>query len=213
LERVQSRRTALATLLVATTMVSAILTDRASVLAYDWAPPPRYHSETYWNWDSVILAKVIEIRPAPINEHRGIADGPTLYANEGYPPTPPAGENPQPPAPEPEDMVVVEPIGTLSGKFDSGANTRVTVIAPHMAQKLRTGSTVLVALCNYPTAYTERRTKTWFHLEEDDRCAYMPAGDGGIKPVEGFSDDDVKRTLEMIQQFRRKPTGTGSRNQ
>jgi hypothetical protein len=118
------------------------------------------------------------------------------------------------------DVIVVNPVGTLSGRFDAGRNAEIAVLGQNAAYGLRKGDTVLMALFDPSAAHRESRKAvvrpraTLPYLADEDPFPYMPQDDLGIEKITGFSDEKVQHTLAAIQALRKKPevnAGTGSR--
>jgi hypothetical protein len=105
------------------------------------------------------------------------------------------------------DVLILRPLGTLSGTLDSGATKRLSAWWPARSKVLpKPGDTVLVWL-------TPAAMMRWTapNIAEDvivreNYPQYMPgptgATNGAIRVVRGFSDPDVTATLSEIQRQR-----------
>ena len=109
------------------------------------------------------------------------------------------------------DTMVLRPEGTLSGGFDAGKVSELTLAglfnsAGEGAQSeygIKAGDKVLVVLS---------RSERHGYVIPFDGAVYMPSGQLPVAVVRGFADRRVLDTLSQIQQIRKKPamdSGTG----
>jgi hypothetical protein len=168
--------------IVCAAMFCAVLSSGVGLARADW-DGSRRDSDYYWTIDSVVIARVVEIRK----------------------PSDPLVGDP--------DAIVARPLGALSGPFDAGKTPQIVIRGLVIPDGIRRGGIVLAAVYDLSPAFRLPNPDAIYCADQEANppLQYMPGGQA-VVGISGFSDSSVGEVLEVIQKLRHKPavkTGDG----